>query len=528
MDIISLKKTHQKISKDIIFFAMLLVAVSLFFSRFLISIGFIIVFANWIFEGRFKEKFDFIKNNKVGFYILLLWLFHIIGLLHTENIVAGLDDVRTKSFLLIILAYGSGTQLSSKRKNIVFYVYILSAVLATIISSLNFYFGNETAGIEDLGGISLVGGNLYQAILVNFAISLLCYFVISTKNNKYTLLYYISILWFIIYLFLLNSLTGYLLFFILFIYNSVYFFFKQKKTRNKFKIITTFLLTIILLSTYTGLTIKDFYTTDNINYKQLPKTTINGNTYTHYTISKQQENGHFLHIYLCEKELQKEWNKRSVFDYNGLDNKQQNIAQTLIRYLSSKNLTKDSVGVWALHNTDIQFIENGYANYLYTNKYSLKARLYIVIWQLDKYYNQAYANRQTISQRIVYTKTAFELIKKHFWTGVGPGDVRDESRKYIADTNSGLTSEYSNRVHIQFLVEFIGLGIFGFLGFIFIIFYPYFKNKLWQDYLFTSFYLLIIFGCFSAFLFESQIGITFFSFFYSMMFLKKQYTNLAT
>jgi len=512
---------YRKVSKHLVFFSMLLIAVSLFFSRFLISFGFILLVLNWAFEGRFKENFNFIKENKTGFYIVLLLLFHIIGLIYTENMRAGINDVRIKSFLFIIVAYGSGTRLSNKNRDIVFYIYILSALLASIISSLNFYVLNESAGIEDLAGMSLVGGNLFQAIMIVFAISLLCYFLFFSVEKKYQLFYLVSIIWFVFYLFLLNSLTGYVLLFFLFIYNFLYSFFRMENSSTKLKVLIGFLSVVVIVGVYVGVVMKDFYRVDDVSFSKLPEITVNGNKYLHDTILGQRENGHLININICEKELRKEWNARSDFDYDGLDKKQQRLAQTLIRYLSSKNLTKDSIGTWALQDKDIKRIETGYANYLYTDKFSLRARLYLVLWQLDKYFNQDFADRQTISQRLVYMKVAGKIIEDNFWLGVGPGDVLDKSKEYTVLLNAGIGEKYTSRVHNQFLLEFVGLGVFGFIGFIILMFYPYFKNKMWKNYLFTTFYLMIFLGFFADVLIEMQLGIAFFAFFYSLLFFEK-------
>ncbi len=500
---------------------MLLIASCLFFSRYLISIGFIIVVLNWILEGRFKEKFEFIKGNKSVFYIVLLWAFHLVGLLFTHNLEDGLSDMRIKSFLFIIPTYGSGILLSKKRKNIVFHIYVLSAVIASIISCVNFYIGNEYSSIEDLGGISLVGGNLHQAILINLAISLSCYFLILVKNFKYSIIYYFVIIWFIVYLFLLNSLTGYVLLFMLFIYISLYLFLKLKTKKSKLKVLLILFVVFSSIVIYISLSVIDFYRNDKIIVNQLPKTSVNGNKYLHDITDLRNENGHYLYLNFCEKELQKEWNKRSQINYKGLDKKHQNISQTLTRYLSSKNLAKDSVGVWSLKTNEIRLIENGCTNYLYANKFSFKARVFIILWQLDNYLNDNFANRQTISQRFVYFKVAFALIQNNFWFGVGPGDVLDESKRYIAKNNIGLSQEYSWQVHNQFLVEYVGLGIFGFLGFVFIIFYPFIKNKMWREYKITIFYLIVILGFFSDNLLESQLGIAFFAFFYPLLYFQE-------
>ena len=336
----------------------------------------------------------------------------------------------------------------------------------------------------------------------------------------------IIIIWFIIYLFLLNSITGYVLFFSLFIYNSLYLFFKLKNKKSRIKILSVFLIIFSSFGIYISLIAQDFYQTDNIIYNQLPKTTINGNIYTQDTTNLQWENGHYLYLNFCEEELQKEWNRRSSFDYKGVDKKNQQISQTLIRYLSSRNLAKDSLGIWTLASNEVQLIENGCANYLYSEKLSAKARIYVIFWQLHSYFNANFSNRQTISQRLVYFKSAFAIIANHFWLGVGPGDVLDESKSYNDRTHVGISKEYSSRVHNQFLVEFVGLGVFGFIGFVFIIFYAFFKNKMWRDYLFTSFYLIVILSFFSDNLFESQLGIAFYAFFYSLLYFTSNKQNI--
>ena len=515
-----LSAKYKPISEHVVFFSMLLIAVSLFFSRFLISVGFILIVLNWLLEGKLKEKINFIKHNTSGFLIVLLFVFHLIGLIYTEDLRAGFSDIRIKSFLFIIVAYGSGKRLSKKRRKDVFNIYILSALLSSIVSSLNFYVLSESVGIEDLAGMPLVGGNLYQAFMIVFAICLLLYYLFFSKSKKRKLLLFIVIIWFIFYLFLLNSLTGYMLLFALSIYSFIYFFIRIKSSKPKIIMGALFLFFFISSIVYLGLAVISFYDKDEINFSALSETTINGNNYLHDTISSQTENGHFVNVYLCEKELRKEWNVRSGFDFDGMDKKEQRIRQTLIRYLSSKDIKKDSVGIWSLQEKDINAVENGYANYIYANKFSLKARIYIVVWQLDQYFSYGFANRQTISQRIVYMKVAKKMIEKYFWFGLGPGDVLDKSKEYTLKLNAGIAPKYTSRVHNQFILEFVGLGVFGFVGFMLIFFYPFFIKKMWKNYLFTSFYLIVFLSFFVDNLFEAQIGITFFAFFYSLLFFE--------
>ncbi|MCF6242046.1 MAG: hypothetical protein L3J74_11955 [Bacteroidales bacterium] len=313
---------YKKISPHIVFFGMLLIVVSLFFSRFLLSIGFIIVIANSIAEGNYKKKIQYIKQNKFAFLIVLLPVFHLIGLIYTQNIPKGLNDLRLKSFVFLVLFYGAGTHLSYKKLQDVFKIYILSAFLAAIISIYRFYFVSSPAGIEDLRGIAFLGDNLYQAIFINFAIVLACYFIINTQNK---LPYIFSILLFTFYLFLLNSLTGYVLFFTLIVYNLFYILFNQQNIKLKKYIVTISGIILIVAIGFIVYSIYNFYQKELINYDKLPQKTVNGNLYTHDTLNRQFENGHYLFLYFSEKELSQEWNKRSDIPYDSLDNKNQQI-----------------------------------------------------------------------------------------------------------------------------------------------------------------------------------------------------------
>ncbi|MCF6241162.1 MAG: hypothetical protein L3J74_07445, partial [Bacteroidales bacterium] len=111
-----------------------------------------------------------------------------------------------------------------------------------------------------------------------------------------------------------------------------------------------------------------------------------------------------------------------------------------------------------------------------------------------------------------------------FWIGVGSGDVREQTKIYFEQTRLGLSPEYENAVHNQFMFEFVALGIWGGLGFIIIFFVPYFKLKLWNDYLFSTFFIIITLSFFAEFLFETQLGITFFSVFYALLMFKEEKT----
>jgi len=485
----------------------------------MISVGFFIILFNWILEGDFSTKKELFKKNRIGISIMLILLVHIFGLIHTQNFSDGIYDIKIKLPLLLAFVYGTSRILTISKKDILFVLYILSALSSSIFAVLRFFYLNDISGVEDLRNIAFIGDNLQQAYFINLALVLIIYFLFfsDTKLAKYKTVLILAGVWLIAYLFILNSLTGYLILFTLFIYHTILFA-KKKKIGKIFAILSV--IGFILLSAYTYTVIAGFYDVELVDFSNLERSTVNNNAYQHDTISKRIENSHFIDIYFCEKEMRKEWNKRSTLSYDGFDIRKQQLAETLKRYLSSKNLKKDSVGIVSLSDKDIAFIENGYANYKYTNKFNIEARIHFVLWQFDTYYRTGIADGQSISQRIVFYKVAFFLIKNNFWFGVGSGDVFTESLNYLGNTDLGLSKKYHNRVHNQFVVEFVALGVFGFLAFVFLLFYPYFKNRKWNDYLLTSFYLIIITSFLTDNLFETQLGIAFFSIFYAVFYFR--------
>lgn len=494
-----------------------MIAAGLLLSRGMISIGFIAFMSNWIIEGNYHEKWNTLKKNKEGAIISIIFLMHLVGMLNTENIPYGLSELKVKLPLLLPLFYASSKKLiATVKPSTYLYIFIAATFIASLISFIRFEYRADYLTIEDLYGVALVGENIQLSLFVNM--SIFASFYLSIKNTKWNLylrvLFIINGLWQIVYLYIINSLTGHISFAILLIF-SIFYMLKGKRNG----IITAGLAVVISCFFVVGVVqkeIKNFNTKQAINFSELENYTPIGHKYSHDTLSKRTENGYYIDIYICKKELEKEWKKISNLPYNGKDKKGQKLSETLIRYLSSKGLKKDSAGIHSLSPEDIVFIENGCANYKYTNKYSPESRIYNILWQLDKYFQTGNATAQSISQRIEFLKSAGVIIKENFWFGVGTGDVMDVFNYTLGKTSAKLEKKYRNRVHNQYIVEFTALGVFGFLLFLFITFYPIIRFKIWKNYLFSAFYLIILLSYFTDNTLETQMGISFYVFFFSL------------
>jgi len=152
---------------------------------------------------------------------------------------------------------------------------------------------------------------------------------------------------------------------------------------------------------------------EQIDPSSLEKYTASGGKYRH-ELNAETENGKYIYIYICDSEIENAWKKRSVMPYDGLDYNGQILKFTLFRYMTSKDLRKDKEGVEALTIKDIKNIENGIANYHYTQGIGVESRLMKIIFEYNNYVQTGDPSGHSVMQRVEYWKTASNIIKNSF------------------------------------------------------------------------------------------------------------------
>jgi hypothetical protein len=486
----------------------------------MLSSGFLLFIINWIIEADYRVKWQIIKRNKGLLFIAFIPVIHLLGMFNTENIPYGLMDLKIKLPLLLPLFFLSSAKLTNSiKRDKLLLIFVLAAFIASIYGFMRFEFFSSGNSIEDLYKISILGQNIQVSLFATLALCILinqCFFSKFKISPLLKILFAIAIVWFITYIYFLSSYTGYAALVVALFY-TIFKLTTPKKKMMSWGFLTTFVLLGLCFMIYINKLILKFNDHEISGFRVLPTKTGNGNLYSHDTLSMRTENGHYTDIFICKNELKKEWETRSGIAMNSKDQKGQNLEETLIRYLTSKGLKKDSSGVAQLSDEDMECIENGCANYLYTKKYSLESRVYHVYWQFKKYSETGNPTAQSFSQRIEFLKAAFVLIKLNFWLGVGSGDVMDSFKSTLKKMGSQLDSNYYNRVHNQYLLELVSLGIFGFIAFMFIILFSVFRFKIWKDYLLSTFYMIILISFLTDNPLETQLGVSFYSIFYCLL-----------
>jgi hypothetical protein len=512
----------EQYRKYIFFFSIGLLIIGLPFSRALISIGEVGMIAAWLFDKNIGAKFKKFLQSKAALAFSSIYFMHIIGLLYTSNFDYALFDLRTKLPLLVFpMIFVSSPPLTT-RETRNFLLLFAAAATASISYSLFLYQFHHYADYREAFPFI---SHIRLSLEVLIAMSIMMFYGQSLYQGigKYGRWLLLAIPFYLLWaLFVLELMTGILIFGI-----GVFLFLIRLMlaTKNKRAPWIGFFTGLILFGGFlfwVNRVVKEYRTAPAYDLAALEKTTAEGHPYEHTPELYQIENGHYIGLYICREELRREWNKRSKLDFDGHDERNQELSMTLIRYLNSKGLRKDAGGVHQLSDEDIRNVEKGIANAEFARKLSLKKRIYKMIWEYNLYMQGNPAYGHSIVQRIVLWQTALNIFKEHPLFGVGTGDVCDAfevefQKEQSIFAGSGLRS------HNQYLSFAVTLGIVGLSVFLFSLIYPATVLKMWAYTPYFYLFVIITLSMFWEDTIESQVGVTIYAFFSSFyLFTRKR------
>lgn len=509
------KSTFSNIWKERIFiYSLFLLPVGLVFGEVPTSVSEICVFISWLV---IVQKKDLIKlmYNKYFLIFILLYTIHIIGLFYTNDFNYAWSDLRIKIPLIFFPVI-----FFSKQEIIVQYFitfqkwFVITVLINLLYLTFKSYFNQHY--ISDVRHVSLFISHIRLGLIAAFASVSALYLIFNDITSKLEKIFFFVICSAIVtMMYYLGLISGIGILLITILSGWIYLLIKQHHGKH-IKIIFSFITILFSATTIYIIHLHQKYF-PKIKKTTIPIQTYNGNKYHHDTLLKFKENGYLVFINICDKELKKEWEKRSPLSFDGQDKKNNELKYTLYRYMSSKALTKDSIGITQLSKNDIQNIESGCPNFKYCNANFFEKRFYEL---MQEYYYYKYTQNptgKTIIMRLFYAKIAWKIWMKNFWLGVGTGDVKmsfdKEYQKYPQ-----IPINQQLRAHNQFLTIAVSFGISGLIIFILFLFFPIITLRYSKDYL-----LLLLFSIIMliSFLFddtlETQPGVTFVSLFFSIL-----------
>uniref|UniRef100_UPI0032168B53 O-antigen ligase family protein n=1 Tax=uncultured Draconibacterium sp. TaxID=1573823 RepID=UPI0032168B53 len=506
------------------YIASLIFAIALPFSNALISVSSaLLIVASIAHYKNFNLKSS-LKDRRLLLFLMGIYAVYLLGLVFTNDWKWAAYDLRKNmAYFVIPLAFLLAPRLSIIQYKRILYVFAFSVVLSAIITLMQFYLNEDNllVNAQKYGFMH----HIRFSLQIDFSIFILTYLLYEHREskNRYLKIGIVSsILILATFLIWHQSLTGIITFIVTLVVLLVIWMVKQPKRQTRMVVGIILFAIMIIPVAYLYYAIDRFYSVDVYEPEELEKYTSQGNLYKHNTTNPAIENGHYVWLYVCKKELEKEWNKRSTIKYNSTDKFGYSIKFTLIRYLTSKNLRKDAEGVKALSDSDIKNIENGVSNYILAGKsISLYPRIYVSIWELDSYFRTGNANHRSLAQRIEYSKAAFSIIQENFWLGVGTGNWKKSYRDYYIKSESKMAPARYGNVHNQYLNYMVKFGIVGLILILFFVFYPVIKSKAYRNQLFLLFLIIMFVGNFGDANFETHTGSNFFVFFYCLFMLPK-------
>ncbi len=511
---------HRIFNHDNVYFAgLILLGICLPLSKFGMSVAIFILLGNWILEGDFKRKLKILQHRKSILIFIALILVHILWLMNTSDFQYAFKDIRIKSPLLALpLIMGTSRSLTSGQLKTIILFFVGGVTAGSLVSSY-VLLGYSGQVIDDIRDISIFISHIRFSLLINIAIFSLGYlmYAFRDQNKKIeTIAYSILLVWLVSFIFILQSLTGILIFLIVGFVLSLILTRRLSNFMLKYFLMIVLVTIPLIIAAYVSRGIVQFYRIDKPDPGNIARFTANSNPYEHNFENKQVENGHYIWMYVCEKELEKEWNARSRYEYTGLDDRSQHLKYTLIRYLTSRGFRKDSVGISHLTDEDVRYIEQGITNYRYWHGSGLEYMLYQLIWQIDVYRKGGNPSGHSVTQRIEYLRTAFQIIGDHFFFGVGTGDLQNAFDEKYNENDSLLSDRWRLRAHNQYVTFFITFGLIGFLICMVTIIAPVFYENKQNDYWFMMFFIIALLSMLNEDTVETHAGATFFAYFYSL------------
>lgn len=509
-------------SHNIKIWLLMLLAVSLPLSRFGISLAMILLVINWLVEGRFRRKYEKLMANRALLVFLAFIPVHLIWLLSSSDLAYGIHDIKIKlPFLVLPLVLGSGSTIRGWELNNILYTFIVAVFIGSLIS-MGAFLGVGGFEYTNIREISLFISHIRFSNMIVLAIFLLAYLAINPDEKKgiaRIVMECLLLVWLVIFLFVLKSATGIVIFLVILFMAALVIMVSARSYMLRYSVAALLITGFMAIVYITSIYINRFNWEEQVTLSQLPTHSEAGNLYTHDTLNPQLENGHRVWLYVCEYEMSGEWGKRSEVDYYGKDNKEQDLRFTLIRYLSSKAFRKDSSGVARLSDEDVINVENGMSNYIYARKLSFYPLAYELMWQFREYRRGANPSGHSVTQRIEYLRTGWNIVRAHPVFGVGTGDVPLAFAEQYKKDGSVLNALWRLRTHNQYLTFLISFGAVGFVLIMFILLYPVFALKAWQSFYALVFLGILLFSMLNEDVFETSIGAVFNAFFYTLFVL---------
>ena len=405
--------------------------------------------ANWVLEGRWREKWQMACHSRLLQAWLVLFLMLLVGMLWTHNTADGWSFLQVKLPLLVVpLVMLTTPAITGRARRMVLSAFTGTVLVVSVISAVRFFTIPDLPYRESVPYIS----HIRFALCCCMALFLLAG-RLSGGHWLRRVVRVVLILWFLCFLVILRSYTAVAVL-------VAVSFVAVVHHRRRWWAVALWLSVMVGISLAVALEVRSYYRMCPLAQAPLQEVTAGGRPYYH-ACDGIVENGNYLNNYICVDELRAEWPRRSRVAITDTVEGGFSIEAVLVRHLNSLGLPKDSAGLWAMADDDVRAVERGVANPVYECGNPLRKMVYVMLFEREHYVHTGSVAGFTMLQRFELWAATWHVIVEHPAFGVGTGDLHDAVALRLAAMDSELAGT-GKHTHNQYLSL---TGMVGFVGF---------------------------------------------------------------
>lgn len=479
------------------------------------SVGQLFLLGVWLVEGLvfndLGKKFRSFFRNKAAMALSVVFFVFLLGLVHTENMDWGLDLVRILlPFLFLPVIGGSIPALKKRELDVLLWLFVASVVGTSIV-------GTVMAEANDFRSLSPGISHIRFGLMAALAILILVWKMPQLRWPMKVLALLLAV-WVLLFLDRMHSVQG---MGIVLLGLTILLFRRSAKFPGAIRkpLWSAIVLLPLGAVVYLGICYHQYYDANPLVLETLPTRAASGERYYHNLEDPTIEHGRYVWINVADKELARSWNARSSIDFDGVDAKGQKLKGTLVRYMASLGLRKDSLGMLELSDEDIALVESGVATRELLERSGLRRRVDMLIFELDRYRHGTDPSGNSFTMRFEFWRAAWGIWTDNFWIGVGTGDTPQAFAEQYEKMGTRLDQDHRFRAHNQFITTAVSLGLPGLLLFLAALLLPFALLPKARNGLAYVFLLACLVSFFGDDTLERQAGTTFVAFFYCVLVL---------
>lgn len=415
--------------------------------------------ANWVLEGRWREKWQMARSSRLLQAYLTLYLVLLIGMLWTSNLHFGWSVLQVKLPLLVVpLVMLTTRPIVGRARPMVLWVYAGTVLVVSLIALVRTLTMPDLPYRDAVPYISHIRFALNCCMVIFIMLSSECKAPswVGSGRTAFSITFLIFrvliVIWLLAFLLLIRSFTGIAVLTVVSLIILI--------LRKRWALLGVWFVVVGGAALAVGLEARSYYSMVPMADAPLKAVTANGRPYSHAQ-DGIIENGNYINNYVCPTELRNEWERRSSLPYDAPTASGYAVEPTLVRYLNAMGQTKDSAGVMAMTDADISAVERGIANPVYEGRNHLRKMVYTLLLEREYHRHTCAVSGFTMLQRFELWQATWHMVQDQPWLGAGTGDAVDAMHAELAAMDSELSGT-TKRTHCEYLSI---LAMVGFIGF---------------------------------------------------------------